>query len=303
VPLISSRRQWLAGVAGAIGGVGVAATSTSVARRAFLLEPEMLAVTRHRVGSPGDASAAPTLRVVQISDLHLETIGAHEERIAASLATQRPDLIVFTGDSIDDAARLSVLGEFLDMLDRRARKLAIVGNREHSGGIDLRELERVYARRDCELLINDVAEMRIEGRRVLVTGLDDLIAGTPDPARALVGTDATPNHLLLAHCPAQRDAIRWERVSPVATAEIADGPQVDLAPYRAQWMLAGHTHGGQIAPFGLAPFRPRGSGRYVSGWYRDAVPAMYVSRGLGTSVIRARHRAVPEVPVFDWALV
>jgi predicted MPP superfamily phosphohydrolase len=68
-------------------------------------------------------------------------------------------------------------------------------------------------------------------------------------------------------------------------------------------MLSGHTHGGQIAPFGLAPFRPRGSGRYVSGWYRDAVPALYVSRGIGTSVIDARYRAVPEVPVFDWELV
>jgi len=78
---------------------------------------------------------------------------------------------------------------------------------------------------------------------------------------------------------------------------------VDLTPYRPQWMLAGHTHGGQIAPFGWTPFRPRGSGRYVGGWYRDTVPALYVSRGIGTSVIDARHRAVPEVPVFDWSLV
>jgi uncharacterized protein len=301
--LVSSRRQWLAGVAGAIGGVGVAATSTSVVRRSFLVEPDMLAVTRHRVGVAVDAPAAPTMRVVQLSDLHLDVIGSHEERIAASVAAHRPDLIVFTGDSIDDSAHVAVLGEFLDMLDGPTRKLAVVGNREHSGRIDLRELEQVYARRGCELLINDVAEMRIEGRRVLVTGLDDLIAGTPDPARALVGAEPTPNHLLLAHCPAQRDAIRWERVSPVATKEIPDGPEVDLAPYRAQWMLAGHTHGGQIAPFGFAPFRPRGSGRYVSGWYRDTVPFMYVSRGLGTSVVRARHRAVPEIPVFDWVLM
>jgi predicted MPP superfamily phosphohydrolase len=303
MPLVVSRRRWIAGMAGAMGGVGVAATSTSVARRAFLVEPELVTVTRHRVGAMDDASAGPTLRVVQLSDLHLDAIGAHEERTAAAVAAQQPALVMFTGDSIDDPAHLGVLGEFLDMLDRRTRKFAVVGNREHSGGIDLRELERVYARRGCELLINDVAEMRFEGRRVLVTGLDDLIAGTPDPARALVGAEPTPNHLLLAHCPAQRDVIRWERVSPVATARIADGPEVDLAPYRPQWMLAGHTHGGQIAPFGLAPFRPRGSGRYVNGWYRDVVPAMYVSRGLGTSVVRARHRAVPEVPVFDWVLV
>src|SRR5918999_3355402 len=296
--LVSSRRQWLAGVAGAISGVGVAATSTSVVRRSFLVEPDMLAVTRHRVGVAVDAPAAPAMRVIQLSDLHLEVIGLHEERIAASVAEHRPDLVVFTGDSIDDSAHIAVLGEFLDMLDRPTRKLADVGNREHSGRIDLRELEQVYARRGCELLINDVAEMRIEGRRVLVTGLDDLIGGTPDPARALVGAEPTPNHLLLAHCPAQRDRLRWERVSPRSTAKVPEGPQVDLAPYRPQWMLAGHTHGGQIAPFGLPLLRPSGSGRYVSGWYRDATPAMYVSRGVGTSLIPARHRVTAEVAVF-----
>ncbi|MDQ3951248.1 MAG: metallophosphoesterase [Gemmatimonadota bacterium] len=301
MPLILSRRQLLTGVAGAMGGVGVAASATSAVRRAFMVEPELVTVTRHHVG--GGQTSAPRLRVVQLTDLHLDAIGAHEERVAAAVAAQRPDLIVFTGDSIDGAAHVGVLGEFLDMLDGGTRKLAVVGNREHSGGVDLRELERAYAKRACELLINDVADLQIDGRRVLITGLDDLIGGTPDPARALVGSEPTPNHLLLAHCPAQRDAIRWERVSPAATAGIAGGPEVDLAPYRPQWMLAGHTHGGQIAPFGLAPFRPRGSGRYVSGWYRDAVPALYVSRGIGTSVIDARYRSVPEVPVFDWGLV
>src|SRR5918992_1470465 len=270
MPLILSRRQWLAGVAGAMGGVGFAASTTAAVRRAFTVEPELVTVTRHHVG--GSDPAAPTLRVVQLTDLHLDSIGAHEERVAAAVAAQRPDLIVFTGDSIDDGARVGVLGEFLDMLDARTRKLAVLGNSEHSSGIDRRELERAYAKRGCELLVNDVADLHVEGRHVLVTGLDDLISGTPDPARALVGSEPTPNHLLLAHCPAQRDRIRWERVSPVATKGIPDGPEVDLAPYRAQWMLAGHTHGGQIAPFGLAPFRPRGSGGEGWGGGRGAAP-------------------------------
>lgn len=299
--LVLNRRQWLAGMAGVVGGVGAGATTTSVARRAFLVEPDRVSVTRHDVGVRSETGAR-ALRVLQLSDLHLAQIGAHEERVVAAVAAQRPELIVFTGDSIDDPARLGLLSEFLAMVAPGTRKLAVIGNREHAGGVDPRELERVYARHECELLINDVAEMILGGRRVLVTGLDDFIAGRPDLARALAGAEPAPNHLLLAHCPAQRDAIRWERVSPVATAGIPDGPTVDLAPYRPQWMLAGHTHGGQIAPFGWTLFLPRGSGRYVSGWYRDTVPAMYVSRGLGTSVVRARHGAVPEVAVFDWWL-
>jgi predicted MPP superfamily phosphohydrolase len=312
-----TRRQWIAGVAGAGVGVGMAAGSTWGVRRAFTHAPQQLTVTRHTVGigdgrgTAGDSAATrpaslvspPSLRIVQLSDLHLGEIGAREERVVAAVAAQRPDLIVFTGDSVDYGAHIVVLGEFLDLLDRATRKLAIVGNREHSGDVDLRALERAYARRGCELLLNDVAELRVQGRRVLVTGLDDLIGGTPDPARALVGADPTPNHLLLAHCPVQRDRIRWQRVRPVSTSRIADGPEVDLAPFRPQWMLSGHTHGGQIAPFGWPLLRPRGSGRYVSGWYRDAVPELYVSRGIGTSIIPARHRAPPEVAVFEWRLV
>ncbi|MDQ3995567.1 MAG: metallophosphoesterase [Gemmatimonadota bacterium] len=300
MPLILSRRQWLAGVAGAMGGVGFAASATAAVRRAFTVDPELVTVTRHHVG--GSDPAAPVLRIVQLTDLHLDSVGAHEERVAAAVAAHRPDVIVFTGDSIDDDARVGVLGEFLELLDGGTRKFAVVGDGERAAGIDVRELGRVYATRGCELLINDVADLSVGGRRVLVTGLDDFVRGTADPARALVGSEPTPNHLLLAHSPAQRDAIRWERVTPAATARIADGPEVDLAPYRPQWMLSGHTHGGQVAPFGLAPFRPRGSGRYVSGWYRDAVPALYVSRGIGTSLIDARYRATPEVPVFEWAL-
>jgi predicted MPP superfamily phosphohydrolase len=302
--LTLSRRQWLAGVAGAAAGVAAGASSTEAARRAFLVEPDRVTITRHRVGR-GDRgpTPGPRLRVVQLSDLHLDGIGSREERVAAAVASVRPDLVVVTGDSIDDARRLGVLGDFLDLLDGGTRKFAVLGNREHVGGVDFRELERVYARRNCELLRNDVADLQIEGRHVLITGLDDLMGGTPDPARALVGSEPTPNHLLLAHCPAQRDKIRWQRVTPASTAKITDGPEVDLAPFRPGWMLAGHTHGGQVAPFGLAIVRPRGSGRYVSGWYRDAVPAMYVSRGLGTSFIPARYRSSPEVAFFEWELV
>jgi hypothetical protein len=79
---------------------------------------------------------------------------------------------------------------------------------------------------------------------------------------------------------AQRDLIR------------AGGGSVDL-------MLSGHTHGGQVQIFGCAPRVPRGSGRYREGWYEDAGPVMYVSRGVGTSVLPVRLGARPEVSFFE----
>jgi hypothetical protein len=67
-------------------------------------------------------------------------------------------------------------------------------------------------------------------------------------------------------------------------------------------MLAGHTHGGQVAPFGIATVLPRGCGRYVAGWYREGGPPLFVSRGIGTSSLPVRIGASPELARFDWSL-
>jgi predicted MPP superfamily phosphohydrolase len=64
-------------------------------------------------------------------------------------------------------------------------------------------------------------------------------------------------------------------------------------------MLSGHTHGGQVTVGGWAPLVPPGSGRYVRGWFRgDGAPPLYVSRGIGTSVLPIRFGATPELAVF-----
>lgn len=267
---------------------------------AFAVEPNRVAVTRHRFGT-GERDA--TARLVQLSDLHLREVGAHEKRIAAAVTASNPDLILITGDAIDDAGNIHLLDQFLSLLGAGAARLAILGNWEHWGGVDLHALSEVYAQRNVRLLRNESVDVALHGRKLLVTGLDDLVGGAPDERAALEGVLASPNHLLLAHCPAHRDIFRSraESASSLPLGERAPR-QIDPRLLAPQLMLAGHTHGGQIAPFGWAPARPRGSGRYVRGWYRDAPTALYVSCGLGTSMIRARLDAVPEVAVFDWAL-
>ena len=63
--------------------------------------------------------------------------------------------------------------------------------------------------------------------------------------------------------------------------------------------LSGHTHGGQITFAGWAPFRPVGSGHFVRGFYDVPGCRLYVSRGLGTSVLPFRWGSAPEIAVFD----
>jgi predicted MPP superfamily phosphohydrolase len=60
--------------------------------------------------------------------------------------------------------------------------------------------------------------------------------------------------------------------------------------------LAGHTHGGQVRIPMIRPFwLPSGSGSYFAGWYAGSHGGLYVSRGLGTSLLPIRFLARPEV--------
>ncbi len=64
--------------------------------------------------------------------------------------------------------------------------------------------------------------------------------------------------------------------------------------------FAGHTHGGQVRLPLVGPlWLPPGSGRFVEGWYEEAGTKMYVSRGVGTSVLPVRLLCAPEIAIFD----
>jgi predicted MPP superfamily phosphohydrolase len=69
-----------------------------------------------------------------------------------------------------------------------------------------------------------------------------------------------------------------------------------ISSKRMNVILSGHTHGGQINLFGIIPFKPVGSGRYLKGWYHDKT--MFVSKGIGTSILPARFMARAEMALF-----
>jgi predicted MPP superfamily phosphohydrolase len=250
--------------------------AAAVLAYAGLIEPRWVALTRHVLGTPRPGERP--LRVVQLSDLHLRGIGMRERRVAALTRGERPDLVVLTGDVVETADALGALDEFLALVGERARPLAIRGNWEHWGNVPPGELAAVLERRGGRLLLDESALGEHGGRTWAIIGLDwptgRLRDGDPALAPAV-------NRLVLLHAPAGRDG--W--AGPPAAA-----------------MLSGHTHGGQVALAGFAPLLPPGSGPYLAGWYRGAPVDLYVSRGVGTSVVPLRLGARPEVASFEWWL-
>ena len=261
------------------GCVGAAVCGVSL--EGFVLEPRRREVTYHSVGS--DGSTADPIRIVQLTDLHLGPIGPFHEGIADDVRTLRPDVIVITGDALDAAAGIQRLETFLRMLPEVPHRLSTLGNWEYWSEIDLGVLKRVYEEAGWNLLVNQSALVTRGNRSGWVVGLDDLLGGSPDFAGASRAiAPATAPVLVVSHCPAGADDDAFR-----------DRPDIDF-------VLSGHTHGGQVAVAGWAPLRPPGSGRYTSGWYRGDGPDLYVSRGLGTSVVPVRFGCVPEIACFDW---
>lgn len=274
---MSRRRLMTAGGAVAVG------VPAACGIDGLFITPRRLHTSDHLVASRAPR-ADTILRLLQVSDLHLHRIGRLETRLLETLHDSQADVIVFTGDMLDRRVDLWQLETFLRECPGSPRRFAILGNWEYEAGVPREALERLYDSHGIELLVNRSVELSTAGTRVRITGLDDLRAGAPDMIAALRDATPTPNHLLLAHCPLSRDVVTIPTDHPV-----------DL-------LLAGHTHGGQVAPFGVALTLPSGSGRYVAGWYRDAGPPMYVSRGIGTSLIPVRLGATPELVRFEWTL-
>lgn len=214
-----------------------------------------------------------------MSDLHLHGVGKHEEHLIQTVHALRPDFIAITGDVIDRHDRLAIFDEFLGLLDPAVPRYAILGNWEHWASIDMPALHRVYAKHHVEFLINRSVIFQNAKAQLLITGLDDLVGGTPDIGAALRGVTPAAAHVVLAHCPAQRDLWSAPGFTPLA-------------------MISGHTHGGQIQLAGWAPYLPRGSGGYVEGPYAGTPFDLYVSRGVGMSFAPVRFGCAPEIVHF-----
>jgi len=222
-------------------------------------------------------------RVVQLSDLHLQSIDDHAQQVVRQVHALRPDLVVLSGDMVDRADTLPVLAAFLKALGP-VRMIAVPGNWEHWSDVDFDALGTIIqSQPGGRLLVNERWSFKHGDRRIEVVGLDDFTAGQPD-LRLLEPNAGADVSLLVQHSPGFFD-----------NGEVSQR----MGAVRFSLCLSGHTHGGQIAIAGWAPFRPVGSGRFVSGFYDVPGCRLFVSKGVGTSVLPVRFGAAPEVVVFE----
>ncbi len=244
---------------------------------AWLIEPHQIEVSQQTL-SPKGAGDRP-IRIVQLSDLHLQALGTRERAVAAEVMRLTPDLVVLSGDVIDRPEALKQLDEFLSMLGGLP-KVAVLGNWEYWSGIDLQALRSLYeVKHGVKLLVNAETTYRFGSRTISVMGVDDFTAGSPEISTTTpLGEEL---RLIVQHSPG------W-----------FESKQVVGRNKLASLCLSGHTHGGQVTFLGEVLWTPRGSGRFTGGLYELPMCPLYVSRGIGTSILPFRLGARPEIVLF-----
>jgi hypothetical protein len=287
-----------AGVLGAVAGLpfgssletGRAAAVVTAAILGLLLVLGYLGSRRLVVrdvvaGLPGLPAEFDGLRVAQLSDLH---VGPHSSRSFLSRVTETverlaPDLIVVTGDLVDDRAE-DVLPYAAALGGLRAPEgvYLIPGNHDiYAGWSEVQRGLRVSL--DVHILVNESRLIRRGTAGLAIVGVGDPAArhgaeahAGPDLSRAFRGVPQGLPALVLAHNPAL-----WPTIA-------ARGATVTLS---------GHTHWGQFAIPGLGWSLASLFLVHAMGAHREGDALLYINPGTGYWGIPFRLGAAPEITV------
>jgi predicted MPP superfamily phosphohydrolase len=255
--------------------VGLSAALSAYA----IVEASRIDVVRVRVVTDRLPPSAPSLRIAQITDLHLGLVhrNGKAREVAAIVARERPDLFISTGDFVDGQLDgVEELAEILRGIPAPRGKYAVLGNHEYYAGID---------RAIAFTVRSGFAVLRNESVTV-----DNVVrlAGVDDPAGARFGRSGDPS---------EADVL-GNRPDDLFTILLKHRPELDPASAgKFDLQLSGHTHHGQIFPFRLLTrlVYPLLAGDHP-------VPGggmLHVSRGTGTWGPPMRFLAPPEITVLE----
>jgi predicted MPP superfamily phosphohydrolase len=241
----------------------------------FLVEPKWIEVKQIEIETPKLKNTM--LRIVQFSDTHCETRPMNEDKVVQIIHSLEPDVIVFTGDSVNTPKALPLFKETLSQINAKLGKFAVRGNFDSTS---LRKLS-IFSETGFRELVADAVEIEKEDESFFITGFN--VPYPPDFQRVLQSVPPDKYSILLYH---HSDL-----------AESLQGFNVDL-------YLSGHTHGGQVRlPFyGAVVTLSRFGKKYEAGMYTIGRMKLYVNKGIGLEdkpSPKVRFLCRPEITVFD----
>lgn len=268
---------------------------------AFFVEPNQLFVTNYNLKVKNWSPKLNNFKIVAISDIHAGSNFIDEakiRRIVELANAQNPDLIVLLGDYVAEQhfnraelkMPLETAAENLKGLQAKYGVYAILGNHDEEYNA---QLVRVALEKDgYRVLKNEAVSIQTENEKLRLLGVTDSskITNWGEANKATIAAldkleSKEGKIIILTHNP---DALAC------TTGELPISPDAVL-------FLAGHTHGGQVRlPFIGTPVVPTNfKQKYVSGFVRDRRIDIFVTPGIGTSIMPIRFDVPPEISVLN----
>ena len=258
-------------------------------------------VIRRPLVLPNLPPAFEGMKLGQISDIHSGSF--YNPRAVRggveTLLSEKPDLIFFTGDLVNDMA--TEMRDYQDIFSKVKAPLGVfssLGNHDygdyHFGkesspekARNLQDVIKTHERMGWDLLMNEHRRLKVDGQEIGILGIENWGMGRfPKYGRmdlATKDTDDLPIKLLLSHDPSH-----WR-------AEVLEKyPQIDA-------MFSGHTHGMQFGvrtkDFQWSPVQ------YIynewAGLYTENKQQLYVNVGYGFLGYPGRVGILPEITIFE----
>lgn len=235
------------------------------------------------IPEPGGKKGGVSLRVLHLSDLHLEHLSLSPEELYRYVKRLPVDLIAITGDFLDRKRTLKKLKPYLQVLGNLQPTYgayAVFGNHDYIlKSSDFTKLKELLEECGFQTLRNEHLTIDVHGKKVNIIGIDDYRTGHSDLDKAYRNVPVGYN-LVLTH-------------DPNIILEMDD--------YPCDFLLAGHFHSGQICwpePYQLIKMPTMGrlpKLNMIKGLHRFAGKTFYISEGLGQTGLNIRFGSRPEI--------
>jgi predicted MPP superfamily phosphohydrolase len=253
---------------------------------AFAVEPASLEIRTYRLSIPDWRADLAGLRVAVLADLHVGSPFngiAKLNKIVDATNALKPDLILIPGDFVVQGV---VGGRFVSpeesaaVLARLKAPLgawAVLGN--HDWGLGADRVRSALEKNGIEVLEDRAVRIRRGDAQLWLVGISDFWEGPHDIRKAMSQVGDSSPVLAFTHNPDVFPALR----------------------VRFSLLIAGHTHGGQVyLPLLGRPIVPSKYGeRFAIGRVVEDGRHLFVSPGLGTSILPVRFRVPPEISLLE----
>lgn len=274
MPVMTRRKSFskIAALSGALFFVSYSSASVVIAQ----LRPKIVRLTL-----PLGLGLCVPWRIVQLSDLHIGGLinKDYVRWVVGETNALKPDIIVLTGDILD-APLYKIMDGVRELANLNARlgKFFVLGNHEYFYNVE----DSLQALRNIGIqpLLNDLVNIE---STLQIVGVNDIHGYRADVYKPDI-------HAAYAHARKDLPTILLMH-QPKFSADVLQ------SLHRADLILCGHTHGGQIMPFSLFVLANQG---YLSGLYRlNDKTQMYVSSGTGYWGPPMRLGTRTEITVFE----